>query len=243
MINRCTNFCDRNLAELLSVIVSNFTSNYVFNWKRYFGIDELQNAPTFRASTLLIPNEENLVTYLLTKQHECYIKNLNNTLYCALVGEYRRYSLDAMSCDPDSTLDKRDDLTYKIEETVQRKKCVSDVEAVRLIQNEINSISKINEYLFKEFGINYNNELELFRKGTLTHLNRSGEVRCFNGKLNDEFLLSVLSGGKENDEVNPHIDHVNSRSNEDSNQINQSNQSFKKLKTSEPVDAKNKMIN
>ena len=211
------------------MIVSNFTSNYVFNWSRYFD-GQLQYAPTFKGNYLLIPTEEYLIKYLKTKEHECYILNLNRTLYAALIGEYRNYILDL------------EDNEYKLNEDNLKgnkqssTKIVKNEKALNLIKNEIDSIAKINEHLFKHYDINYNNELELFKKGTLMFFDTSNQIKSSNSKVTDQILRSILYIKL----LNP----IKNRLGECLNKVDglfslSQNKSLKKFKSSEPVELTN----
>ena len=194
VLDRSSDFCGRNLTDILSVLVSSFTSNYVFNWRTYFD-KQLKYAPAFKGTTLLLPNEESLVSYLLTKQHECYILNLNSTLYSALVGRYRRYDLN--ESDGYKLVEHQIGGELPPENKGETQKNarlpLSNEDALSLIKNEIDSVSKINEFLFKEYGINYNNEPELFRKGSLIRLDpKTSRLDSYHLKLNGKFLCSLL---------------------------------------------------
>lgn len=187
VFKKTSTFCDLNLSDILSVIVSNFTSNYVFNWSKFFDC-KLQYAPAFKANYLLFPVEFYLIQYILAKHHECYISNLNATLYSALIGQYKGYKLtkngnyELESNQLESKLD--DQKQFKI---------YTNESALNLIKNQINSISKINEYLFHEYDLNYNNELEIFRKGTFFHFDEQDQlIKSYNMKLNEQFLSSIL---------------------------------------------------
>lgn len=186
IINKSTNFCDRNLNEVLSLVVSNFTSNYVFNWSCYFD-KKLEYPPSFRGETMLMPSESYLIKYILTKQHECYILNLNSTLYSALIGQYKNY--DQNECEDLSSIDLANLKNIKLK-TLKDKNCTANTlpnaDALDLIRNEIKTIADINEYLFKNFNINYNNEPEIFKKGSLIYFDSSDKIRTLNTKLNEE---------------------------------------------------------
>ena len=202
VLNKSSDFCGRNLTDILSVVVSSFTSNYVFNWRAYFDDEQLKYPPAFKGSTMLLPSEESLISYLLTKQHECYILNLNATLYSALIGRYRSYDSDASgSCKLAEHQNGNSNNNSNGNELASEggdaprnvRRPLSNEDALNLIKNEIDSISKINEFLFKKYAINYNNEPELFRKGSLIQFDvKTNQLNTYNLKLNSKFLSSVL---------------------------------------------------
>ena len=196
VFNRSSDFCGRNLTDILSVVVSSFASHYVFNWRTYFE-EQLKYAPAFKGSTLLLPTEESLISYLLTKQHECYITNLNSTLYAALVGRHRSYESDASgACKLIEHLYGNNSRVGQEADSARTnaRRPLSNEDALNLIETEIDSISKINEFLFKEYNINYNNEPELFRKGCLIAFDaKTDQLNSYHLKLSGKFLDSLLS--------------------------------------------------
>jgi tRNA(His) guanylyltransferase len=124
--------CDlynRRAEKILSVIVSSFTSAYVFHWNKFFDIP-LQYPPCFDGRVICYPTEEILIDYFRWRQADCHVNNLYNTTFWALV-----------------------------------KSGLSEQQAhVRL--KGTTSADK-NNILFEEFGINYNNEGSMYKKGTV----------------------------------------------------------------------------
>ena len=55
-------------SKLLSLIVSLFTSNYVFQWRKFFPDQELLYPPSFDSRIVLYPTQKNLRDYLAWRQ-------------------------------------------------------------------------------------------------------------------------------------------------------------------------------
>jgi len=77
--------CNRRASKLLSLVVSLFTSHYVFHWSKYFSDQELLYPPAFDSRIVLYPTEKNLRDYLSWRQVDCHINNLYNTTFWSLV--------------------------------------------------------------------------------------------------------------------------------------------------------------
>lgn len=77
--------CSRRSSKLLSLVVSLFTSNYVFKWSKFFPDQELLYPPSFDSRIVIYPSEKNLRDYLSWRQVDCHINNLYNTTFWSLV--------------------------------------------------------------------------------------------------------------------------------------------------------------
>ncbi|KAF0558818.1 tRNA-histidine guanylyltransferase 1 [Gigaspora margarita] len=62
---------DRRETKIVSTIVSLFTSNYVFNWNKYFPDKELLYPPSFDGRVVQYPDDNNLRDYLSWRQTDC----------------------------------------------------------------------------------------------------------------------------------------------------------------------------
>lgn len=58
-------------SKLASSVVSLFTSNYVFNWGRYFPSTNLKYPPSFDSRVVLYPTTRNVRDYLSWRQVDC----------------------------------------------------------------------------------------------------------------------------------------------------------------------------
>ncbi|OTF71694.1 tRNA(His) guanylyltransferase-like protein, partial [Euroglyphus maynei] len=112
----------------------------------------------FDGRCILYPNERTLLDYLRWRQVDCHINNLYNTTFHALTGEYTHYE----------PVDDDDDGNDKF--IVTFPYCGPKLSLPKLSTNEATkrlshtSSGDKNEILFTDYGINYNNELEQFRK-------------------------------------------------------------------------------
>lgn len=121
---------NRRSEKILTNVVSQFTSAYVYYWNSIFTDMKLQYPPCFDGRIVLYPSFENLKDYFSWRMVDCHINNLYNTTFWALVtgGMTKAQAHD------------------KLKGTFSKDK---------------------NEILFKDYGINYNNEPEVYKKGTL----------------------------------------------------------------------------
>lgn len=120
---------NRREAKILTTIVSQFTSYFLFYWKDFFEIP-MKYPPSFDGRIVLYPTDQSLFDYLSWRQVDCHINNLYNTTFWALVLKGNLSKIDAEN---------------KLNGTLSKDK---------------------NEILHEQFGINYNNENEMYKKGT-----------------------------------------------------------------------------
>lgn len=155
-------------SKLVATIVSTFTAHYIFNWSGQFPDKPLSPPlPSFDGRAVCYPSLQNLRDYLSWRQADCkpicccvmgrwlltrsgHINNLYNTAFWALI---QQGGLDAKEAEkllsvsldsPTHCLDPRIGLTLK--GTLAADK---------------------NEILFSRFQVNYNNEPEIFKKGSV----------------------------------------------------------------------------
>ncbi|KAJ2553389.1 tRNA-histidine guanylyltransferase 1-like [Coemansia sp. RSA 1933] len=122
---------DRRASKLSTLLVSRFTSAYVFYWSEFFPDTPLKLLPAFDSRIVVYPSDRILRDYLCWRQVDCHINNMYNTCFWALVNKGEMSQKDAEK---------------KLSGTLSKDK---------------------NELLFSEFGINYNNEPEIFKKGSV----------------------------------------------------------------------------
>lgn len=183
------NIFNRRQSKLNSLITSAFTSAFVYYWPKYFNpecsnlifrkydeyspsgdteikpIKSIENfnislkyPPSFDGRCVLYPNEKSLLDYLKWRQVDCHINNLYNTVFYTLTGEYSRYVPNS-----NSTFD-----VYLPETEPFTRKYHSHQDATKILSGT--SSGDKNEIMFSEYGVNYNNEIEQFRKGTILTL-------------------------------------------------------------------------
>lgn len=150
VFRRETALFNRRKSKILSCVVSLFTSAYVRNWSRYIDDVPLQLAVRCAFATVCA-----LVLYVLT----------NN----------RQPSFDARIVVYPTTAYLRDYLSWRQADVHVNNLFnttfwalvgdgVSNAEAEQQLKGTL--AADKNEILFSRFGINYNNEKQMFRKGT-----------------------------------------------------------------------------
>lgn len=178
MIRRLANFFNRRQNKITSLITSAFTAAFNFHWYKYFSdsqntnliinnketnklsLDQTLHYPaSFDGRPVLYPSEETLMDYLKWRQADCHINNLHNTTFYALTKEYTKYV-------------KMDDKFYIQFPYIGPKSEIKSFTATEATEKLSGTLSSDkNEILFTDYGINYNNELEQFRKGTFIFVN------------------------------------------------------------------------
>ena len=74
----------RREEKILSIVVSAFTSAFIFNWNKFFD-QELLFPVSFDSRVVLYPDEKSLIDYFSWRQVDCHINNLYNTTFWLLV--------------------------------------------------------------------------------------------------------------------------------------------------------------
>ncbi|KAK8807841.1 hypothetical protein WA158_007370 [Blastocystis sp. Blastoise] len=131
IFRRNTDLFQRRREKILTTIVSQFSSYYVFYWPEYMKEKPLLYPPSFDGRVVIYPSPENIRDYIGWRQADTHINNLYNTSFWALV--------------------------------LQGKK--TEKEAENILKGTLSKDK--NELLFTQFGINYNNEGEMFKKGSV----------------------------------------------------------------------------
>ncbi|KAJ4832535.1 tRNA-His guanylyltransferase [Turnera subulata] len=85
VLKRDCSFYQRQASDIVSVIVSFFTSSYVMKWKVFFPQKELKYPPSFDGRAVCYPSTEILRDYLSWRQVDCHINNQYNTCFWMLV--------------------------------------------------------------------------------------------------------------------------------------------------------------
>ncbi|KAI9007786.1 tRNAHis guanylyltransferase-domain-containing protein [Hyaloraphidium curvatum] len=144
-----TDLYQRRESKLTSAIVSLFTSSYVFRWPHHFD-RPLEIPPSFDGRAVCYPDPRNVRDYFSWRQADTHINNLYNTCLWNLVR-------------PPATARPG----FAGEMTTQ--------EASRFIADTAADSAKKNELLFSRFGMNYNDEPAMFRKGTTLYYRSEAE--------------------------------------------------------------------
>ena len=123
---------NRRHEKILTNVVSQFTSAFVYYWPKIFvNGPELKYPPCFDGRIVLYPSFQNLKDYFSWRYVDCHINDLYNTTFWALVQEGKM---------------SKDEAHQKLKGTLSNDK---------------------NEILFSQFKINYNNQPEVYKKGSL----------------------------------------------------------------------------
>ena len=128
VFKRTTTQFSRRSSKLMTNIVSLFSSNFVFHWKKYFTDQPLCYPPTFDARTVLYPDLQNIKDYLSWRQADCHINNLFNTSFWMLVQKGGLTATAAevrlrgtLSCDKNEMLFTEFNLNYNNVNAMFRK--------------------------------------------------------------------------------------------------------------------------
>ncbi|GAB2300523.1 tRNA-His guanylyltransferase [Dionaea muscipula] len=78
-------FYQRKLSQVVSIIVSLFTSSYMMKWKTFFPQKQLMYPPSFDGRAVCYPSTRILKDYLAWRQVDCHINNQYNTCFWLLV--------------------------------------------------------------------------------------------------------------------------------------------------------------
>lgn len=161
LIKANSDLLSRRKQKINSILPVIFATYYNSNWDRFFGNPALGEVTPrkydawFDAKYFEFPNCNSVIDYFRWRQIDCHINNLYNTTLSALAGRYVKYEffegqmtrkpITSWVTDPTDFLSTKD-ATDRLTGTVSADK---------------------HDILFKKYGINYNNELEQFKKGTI----------------------------------------------------------------------------
>jgi tRNA(His) guanylyltransferase len=187
LIRSSSSILNRRVFKITSMLPVIFATYYNSNWDRFFGdpsrgdVVERKYDAWFDARPKEYPNCVSVIQYFRWRQVDCHINNLYNTALHAITGRYIKHELLHV---PESLVEtyrsngkaiydngsgngflfelKRTPITRWIEDP---SKFMSSKEATMKLSGT-NSSDK-NEIMFKEYKINYNNELEQFKKGSI----------------------------------------------------------------------------
>ncbi|XP_017978885.1 PREDICTED: tRNA(His) guanylyltransferase 1 isoform X1 [Theobroma cacao] len=102
----------RRASEIVSAIVSFFSSMYVMKWKDVFPMKELKYPPSFDGRAVCYPSAEILRDYLAWRQVDCHINNQYNTCFWSLVKSGKCKS-EAQSCLKGTQAREKNELLLK----------------------------------------------------------------------------------------------------------------------------------
>ncbi|KAM3376744.1 tRNA(His) guanylyltransferase 1 isoform X1 [Capsicum galapagoense] len=87
----------RHSSEIISAIVSLFSSMYVMKWKEFFPENDFKEPPYFDGRSVCYPSSKILRDYLAWRQVDCHINNQYNTCFWMLVKSGKSRT-EAQSC-------------------------------------------------------------------------------------------------------------------------------------------------
>lgn len=164
LIKSTSNLLGRRMFKITSMLPVIFGTFYNSNWDVFFG-DHRLGDPTkrkydawFDARPKEYPNYRAVIDYFRWRQIDCHINNLYNTTLHALTGKYKRYEYKN---------DQSGDLKITCINEWIKDKCMffPSNEATQKLSGAVSS--QKHDIMFLDYKINYNNELEQFKKGTV----------------------------------------------------------------------------
>ncbi|XP_015073810.1 tRNA(His) guanylyltransferase 1-like isoform X1 [Solanum pennellii] len=105
-------FYQRWSSEIVSAIVSLFSSMYVMKWKEFFPEKEFKEPPYFDGRSVCYPSSEILRDYLAWRQVDCHINNQYNTCFWLLVKSGKSRT-EAQSCLKGTQTQEKNELLAK----------------------------------------------------------------------------------------------------------------------------------
>lgn len=161
LIKANSDLLSRRKQKINSMLPVIFATYYNSNWDKFFGNPSLGTVTPRKYDALFdskyfeYPNYSSVIDYFRWRQIDCHINNLYNTTLSALSGRYVKYEFfeGQMTRKPISSW------------VTDHSEFLSSKEATARLTGTVSSDKQ--DILFKQFGINYNNELEQFKKGTV----------------------------------------------------------------------------
>lgn len=160
-----------------------FATFYNTNWDRFFA-DQSLGQPTkrkydawFDARPKEYANYKSVINYFKWRQVDCHINNLFNTTLHAMTGRYVKHELlpvelsEVNGVENIFTSGTDDGRLYKLKRT-PISDWITDPSMFHSARDATEKLSKTvssdkHDIMFLQYKINYNNELEQFKKGTI----------------------------------------------------------------------------
>jgi tRNA(His) guanylyltransferase len=149
VFHKSTRLFERRAAKLVSTVVSTFTAFYVHLWGKFIEGVELEAGclPTFDGRAVCYPSVGNLRDYMRWRQVDCKSSVFGGRAYCSPSAGH---------------INNLYNTTFW---AMIQKGGLDSTAAEAELQGTVSSDK--NEILFSRYGINYNNEPELFKKGSV----------------------------------------------------------------------------
>lgn len=181
LIKSTSNLLSRRVFKITSMLPVVFATRYNSSWDLYFG-DPARGTVTkkcydawFDARPKEYANYKSVINYFRWRQIDCHINNLYNTTLHALTGRYLRHELipadQQNSNEPVFENGLGDEKKYHLKRTPitdwirDSSQFLSPRDATEKLSGTVSSDK--HDILFLDHKINYNNELEQFKKGTI----------------------------------------------------------------------------
>ena len=155
LIKSTSRMLSRRSSKINSMLAAVFATAYNTEWDKFLDTPRRYNA-WFDAKSFPYPTYQKTINYFRWRQVDCHVNNLYNTSLHAMTGRYMRHELI-----PGGEIKK----TSIREWVCDKSKFFSSPEATNRLSGT-NSSDK-NNILFEQYAINYNDELEQFKKGTV----------------------------------------------------------------------------
>lgn len=156
----------RHNNKLVSLTAALFAAAFTRHWNHFFPDTSLLTDQAFDARAVLYPSTTTLRHYLSWRQVDCHVNNLFNSTFHALTGDFVRHDLR-----PDGEVLTQPLARYSDPDFVP----LTPQQATQRLSGSVSADK--NEILFSEFGVNYNNELQQFRKGSVIILTEEQVAR------------------------------------------------------------------
>ncbi|KAI4374353.1 hypothetical protein MLD38_012360 [Melastoma candidum] len=182
VLKKTSTLFQRQASQIVSVIVSVFTSAYVAKWKCFFPHKQLKYQPSFDGRAVCYPSSQILRDYLAWRQVDCHINNQYNTCFWMLVKEGKSKSEAQRILKGTQTKEKNELLMHKfnidyysIQEIFRRGSSVFRLKEGQLktVENSIDYLKIISDVVDGRY------YLEIF--GPLLHLSEQVNVTAIFG--------------------------------------------------------------
>lgn len=181
LVKSSSSLLSRRVFKITSMLPVIFATYYNSNWDRFFAdpnrgeITKKKYDAWFDARPKEYANHKTVIDYFRWRQVDCHINNLYNTTLHAITGRYMRHELvlanDALDTVPMFDDGSSDGQRYSLKRTPintwisDSTKFLPAREATEKLSKTVSSDK--HDIMFLDYKINYNNELEQFKKGTI----------------------------------------------------------------------------
>lgn len=204
LIRSTSNLLSRRIFKLTSMLPVVFATAYNSKWDTFFNnpnqgfVTARKYDAWFDARPKEYPDYRAVIDYFRWRQIDCHINNLYNTCLHALTGRYIRHDLEPVAPGTEYksgdvfTNGSGDGKIYTLKRTPMKiwkpdHKFLSSREATEKLSGTVSSDK--HDIMYLEHNINYNNELEQFKKGTIV----VDTQKDYNGKNDDSSALKHFS--------------------------------------------------